>query len=707
MKAKNLIEIIEVSLEKNKDSSKDIDEENTLYYDRFSRNIFDVDENGIRVYNRKAKNLKTNFLITLPKETLLSIAIDKELKYLLCLIVSHKKKNVDPNEINRKLIVVNTTKTKIIDKISDDFIYLLGMFFIGKILDLKNLDINNNANNTNDFCTVFCDKVVFYGIEKKGNNEEYIKKLSTITTSKNLLIINFLFDYKHKILCLVYSDLSISFIILNSRKNYKQLVTKKLPCVNTLKAKTSFMGMFRKVNEDHKLRVKNNYDNLDIYTESQFYLETIYNELYLIYLCYESNEIFLYKLENLNNLDNFRKIDYKEHSRFSALQVIDNLILIHNFLTKIIIVIDIKSKIPIIRTFCINFIYQNNLHFNGEILEERKVLSTNKLISVNGGKLYLIKFNEKVYDELEEKDLQERRIKKKNLGEKRKSKMMIEKKPKMNYYDILKNILNRKGTNNLILNILYKIILNNLEKPFHIINFFKEIINLENTAKEKIEVISDKKLVKKEISESNLPFEVPKPFNLVKAKKNYIQQMDILRYLFAKFGNEFNSNKNNDEKSDENNKNINDDLIIRVIFYMIQFSNEINKRKIELKPGFYSIILKYIKMIQQKEKLIPFFEYETVPDNEEIGKYLVEISFDNNYSKYKEIFEEYGFKILYRTKSHLLIIDFLLKKGDISRAVNYLYEKYSKLDEHKIEEILLNNKEVIEKNKDLFMQYIN
>jgi hypothetical protein len=188
------------------------------------------------------------------------------------------------------------------------------------------------------------------------------------------------------------------------------------------------MGMFRKVNEDHKLRVKNNYDNLDIYTESQFYLETIYNELYLIYLCYESNEIFLYKLENLNSLDNFRKIDYKEHSRFSALQVLDNLIIIHNFLTKIIIVIDIKSKIPIIRSFCINFTYKNNLHINGEILEERRVLSTNKLINVNGGKLYLIKFNEKVYYELEEKDLQERRLKKKNCNKKRKNKMMLEKK---------------------------------------------------------------------------------------------------------------------------------------------------------------------------------------------------------------------------------------------------------------------------------------
>ena len=213
-------------------------------------------------------------------------------------------------------------------------------------------------------------------------------------------------------------------------------------------------------------------------------------------------------------------------------------------------------------------------------------------------------------------------------------------------------------------------------------------------------------MVKKEISESNLPFEVPKPFNLVKAKKNYIQQLDILRYLFAKFGDNSNNNLNNEGKN-ENNKMINDDLIIRVIFYMIQFSNEINKRRIELKPGFYSIILKYIKMVKQKEKLIPFFLYETVPDSEEIGKYLIEISFDDNYSNYKKIFEDFGFKILSRTKSYLLIIDFLLKKGEIARAVNYLYEKYTKLDEHLIEDIFLNNKEVIEKNKETFMQYIN
>ena len=112
-------------------------------------------------------------------------------------------------------------------------------------------------------------------------------------------------------------------------------------------------------------------------------------------------------------------------------------------------------------------------------------------------------------------------------------------------------------------------------------------------------------------------------------------------------------------------------------------------------------------MLKQKEKLIPFFVYETIPDNEEIGKYLIEISLDNNYTKYKEIFEDFSFKILSRTKSHSLIIDFLLKKGDISRAVNYLYENYSKIDEQKIEDIFINNKEIIEKNKELFMKYIN
>ena len=715
MEAKNLIELIKVIPDKNKDlndsnsnNSNNKDEDNILYYDRYSKKIFDVDENGIRVYNGKAKNLKENILINIPKESLISIAVDKELKYLLCLLIDNKKKK-DSKNIKMNLLSINIAKKKLLNKIEDDFRYFLGMFFVGKILNLKNLDINSNANNFYDFCTIHCDRVNFYGIERKGNGDEYIKKLATINMTGNILITNFSFDYMHKILFLVKSDFSISFLILTNRKTYKNSINPKLNYLNTVMTKSSFKGTFRKVGDEQKKIVKENFDNFDKYIQTHFYLETIYNELYLICLCYEDNKIYLHKLENLNDLGTYTKIEYSKHSHFSALQVIDNLIIVHNFLTKIIVVIDIKSKIQIISTFYFNFPYQNNLHINGEILEERKVFTKNKLITVCGGNLYNIKFNEKIYYEIAENELREKREKKKV---EQKNRMIMGVKHDMNIYDILMNILHRKGTNNLILNILYKIILKNEDNPFYIIKFFKEIISLENTAKEKVEVISDKKLQKKELSESNLPYEVPKPFNIIIAKKNYIQQIDILRNLFAKFANEFDDKQNtqkstdNNESEQKNNKEIDDDLIVRVIFYMIQFQKEINYRKIELKPGFYSIILKYMKLLKQKERLIYFLIHETIPDSAEIGKYLIEISLQKK-TEYNEIFEDEGFKILKRTKSYSLIIDCLLKKGDIPRAMNYLHNISPKLNFLELNEIFDNNKEIIEKNKELFLQYAN
>ena len=322
-----------------------------------------------------------------------------------------------------------------------------------------------------------------------------------------------------------------------------------------------------------------------------------------------------------------------------------------------------------------------------------------------------INFNEKVYGEVAQNNLKEQRNNKKLLKY-QKGEIKQEEIKKINIYDILMNILHRKGTNNLILNILYKIILNNEEKSFYIIKFFKEIINLENTALEKIEVISDKKLAKKEISESNHPYEVPKPFNIIKAKKNYIKQIDILRNLFDKFGNEFYENQegenniSNNEKQKINDKKINDDLILRVIFYMSQFYKEINLRKIELNPGFYSIILNYMKMLKEKEKLIPFFESNNIPDNSEIGKYLIEISLENK-TNYKKVFEALGLKILERTKSYKAIIEYLLKKGDISRAMNYFHEISTKLNCQEINDLFIDNKDIIEKNKELFLQYIS
>ena len=703
---KSLIELKKVVLEKNKNilesenKEKDNDMESIFYYDKYSRKIFDVNINGIKIYNRKAKNLKANILINIPKESLLSIAIDKELKYLICLLIN---KQEDKDIYKNMLILINAFENKYFDKIEDNFHYMLGMFFIGKINNLINFD-NNNPNELYDFCIVNCDKVLFYGIEKKSNGDEYCKKLSTLNTSGNILIKDFCYDYKHKILGLVKTDLSISFVILTNRKNYKYMITPKIGYIKTLKEKISLKGMFRKVSEDQKKSIKAHFDNLDRYTDTQFYVETIYNSLYLICLCYENNKIYINELENLNNIKANISIDYPQHARCSALQVIDNLIIVHNFLTKLIVVIDIKSKIPILRTFRVNFPYQNNLHINGEILEERRIFNKNRLISVHGGTLFNIVFNGKVYDELTDSDFKKRKKKKMNLKDKNAKKY-----EEMNRYDVLVNLLHRKGTNNLILNILYRLILNDDEKPIYIIDFFKELIKLDNKTKEKVEIISDKKLAKKELYDSNTPYEVPKPNNIILARKNYIKQLDILINLFDKFSkkdtDEINNNNNEIKKTNKNDIELDEKLALRIIFYMSQFYNQIIIQKMEIKPCFHSIILKYIKILKQKEKIINLIIHKNIPDSPEIGQYLLELSMNKNDIHWRE-YENLGLKILGKLKKHDIIIDFLLKKGKIAKAINYMSEIFIHLTYEQVEKIFTDNKDILEQNKDLLLNYI-
>ena len=499
------------------------------------------------------------------------------------------------------------------------------------------------------------------------------------------------YDYKHKILCLVKTDLSISFAILTNRKNYKNMITPKIGYIKTLKEKVSLMGMFRKVSDEQKKGIKAHYDNLDKYTETQFYLETIYNSLYLICLCYEDNKIYIHKLDNLNTIRNNFKLDYTQHAHCSALQVIDNLIIVHNFLTRLIVVIDIKSKVPILRTFKVNFPYQNNLHINGEILEERKVVSKKRLISIYGGTLYNINFDGKVYDQLTDSDFKKERSKKKDLEEKN----INDEDKEMNRYDVLVNLLHRKGMNNLILNILYRLILNGDEKPYYIIEFFKELIKLDSQAKEKVEIISDKKLVKREISEMNMPYEVPRPFNFIKAKKNYIKQIDILINLFEKFLRE---NQDNKFEFDDN-------LILRIIFFMGQFYNQVNIQKMELKPIYHKILLNYIKLLKQKEKIFQYIIQKNIPDSWEVGEYLLELSMNKN-DRYYKIYENLGLKILAKLRKHEIIIDYLFKKGKVAKALNYMNEIFNKLESQQIENIFNNHKNVFEEKKDLFLKYL-
>ena len=235
--------------------------------------------------------------------------------------------------------------------------------------------------------------------------------------------------------------------------------------------------------------------------------------------------------------------------------------------------------------------------------------------------------------------------------------------------------------------------------------FFKEIINWDNQTKEKVEIISDKKLAKKELSDSNLPYDVPRPFNIVLAKKNYIKQIDILINLFDKFSIEYEEKvKDKEDQKDENGIEFNDTLFLRIIFYMAEFYNQINIQKMELKPCFHNIILKFIKYLKRKDKIIPFIIHKNIPDSPELGQYLLELSMNNDINS-KE-YENLGLKILGKLKKYEIIIDYLFSKGKIVRGLNYMSDIFIQLNEQQINNIFEKNKNVIQNNKDLFLNYL-
>ena len=296
-------------------------------------------------------------------------------------------------------------------------------------------------------------------------------------------------------------------------------------------------------------------------------------------------------------------------------------------------------------------------------------------------------------------------------GGEKKEKKTKTKKEEMTRYDILVNLLHRNGSKDSILSILYRIILNNDERPVYIVQFFKEIINLENETKVKVGSMSDKNLVKKELSDSSIIYKVPRPLEVIMLKKNYIKQIDILINLFDKFYIEEKKNSNsiniiNDNTNNDNsNIGLSDNLILRIMFYMAEFYNQIILQKMELKPCFHSIFLKYFKILKQKEKIIEFIIHKNIPKSVELAQYLIELSMNENEIN-RKTYELLGLNMLSKLKKYEIIIDYLLKKGYINKAMNYLCEVYNKLTYKQIKSLFENNKDIIEQNKDLLLNYL-
>ena len=141
------------------------------------------------------------------------------------------------------------------------------------------------------------------------------------------------------------------------------------------------------------------------------------------------------------------------------------------------------------------------------------------------------------------------------------------------------------------------------------------------------------------------------------------------------------------------------------MFYMAEFYNQIIQQKMELKPCFHSIFLKYFKILKQKEKIIEFIIHKNIPKSVELAQYLIELSMNENEIN-RKTYELLGLNMLSKLKKYEIIIDYLLKKGYINKAMNYLCEVYNKLTYKQIKSLFENNKDIIEQNKDLLLNYL-
>ena len=609
-------------------------------FDKYSKSFIEISKNSIKIYNKLGTNLKKNIILSLENNKIKKLTIDKKFNYILIHF------ETPSNELLVNLIEINSFPNLNIESLSGDFNLLLDLFFI------NNID-NNKEKNLQDFCLVFLNKITLYSINStiSKTKEIYTYKLPLYLAYKD-----FMYNPEFRILCCLKIDNTFDFFNLSLNKYYKNVVNKSVSFVKQIKIKTGFFESNKNISKFELSRIRDNFFSRDKYTQNQFLIENIYNKLFLIYLSYEENLLHIAQVNNLNDIQKLYEFIYKNHNNLTFLQAIDNLILLHNIILSSIAIIDINSKTMLLNISTNkNFPYLENVFSNGSVLELKKV---------NNNIFYNVIFNISKYEKyslncLKKYDKKDKHHIKKTF--------------------IYLNILHRKKSKDFILNTLHNLILNKKNSKL-IIFIFKEIVNIiiennNNTLNyvEKIESYS---------------FELIKPLNYyIKNKKYMINQKDIYIILFKLF-----------EKD-----NLNDDIIINIIFFSLNFHLILKSKSIDIESIFNNIIFEYIKKIKNIHKIELLLQNITIPDNLDLAKYFLTLT-NNKNNKYILI-EQIGIQMLLNLKNYKDVVIYLLEKEDYPRLLFYLEKNFLNID-HSILINILNSNNKLFNNREIVIKLI-
>lgn len=616
----------------------EISEIECIFFDKFSKRLIQILKYNVKIFNRTGTSLKKDITISLPSSCIHMVCVDKETNYMLVLVEVRDKTKMIPG--------INLNTQCVIDMLKGDFNYLMGMFFVTK----------------NNFCLIFSHKIVYFKIDLFTDE---VKELLTIKISdSNLLIQNFDYCRQFQILCIYKTDKTFDIYNLSKEAFYKT-PAKKFDFDYTPKGVDYEMGSFDGglfssfFNNSSKIKKAQDKINYNIktlsvmYSKSQFFLACIYTKLYFIYLCYEDGLIHFVEIENIVSFpsnDNSFTIEYKNHNRNSTLQFVDNLIFVHNFTKKEIMLIDIMltTDKKIICT-CKNVItFEERPFINGGIIEEKK----NKI-------LYYVNFDNISY---------------------------LNQFPSKRKHSALINLTRRKNSKELILQTIKGMLCNqnNKYKINNIAWLFEEIAKEIKLVYELTIEIAKKQ--KDSLSQKNIPaiLELSSPPDLIiQSKKATITQPDILVFVFKEI---YDSELSNSE-----------DFCIKIIIYMIFFYNYIVSRALDIIPNFNSVLLNYIKKIKEKNKLIEIFNMiQDFPISSDLGIFLLNNDANNDY------FVQLGMNMLYYRGKYYDMFKYIIKTRGIREGLFFLNTYINKMDKESIKDakkllgsLLKNNKDVI------------
>ena len=552
----SLIEVneikIDIFLNENEKNNYDI------FYDSLTKRIIVSTSKKIKIFNRHGTQLLKEIEYEFNK-TISDIALNKDLNYILLYYQFPKQYSIFCIDLNINQLIGSFKNEK--------FENLLGMFFV----ESKRIG----------FICSHC--IEFYEMNSIFDSEENV-----LINYEKYYIINYYYNRHYNILIIERSDNTMDLYNLNKDENYNIVV--KNFCM-FYKPKKLF-NFFSKPVKSNIIKINNPNER---YKRSQFYLKNFYGNLYIVYLSFENEKIYILQIDNSNDInikDNKKLIiiPYK-HDNLSTIQFVNDYIFIYNFIRKEIILVDVNLK---------QLKFEKNKNFNNILvnlknielpffdLKNLKVYIKSGVVetinSNNKKKFFSINFN---YE-----------------------KFKINPNFNQNFFKII-NLIQRHNTKNFVINSI-KAILLNCKKNTYIYPLIQILIeNIKNN-----DIIFQKYLSRNNYD--NKIF-ILNEREILKLEQKLISIDDILILIFKQILN--------------SNYLKNDNDYIKIIYCLLFFYINLKIDKKKKNEKFDEILYSYIQLVKDKNKINEIFKYYHPSEkiiliklmNQEKDKYLQEL----------------------------------------------------------------------------------